>query len=85
MDPIRSDVEQSVQESMAKFEKMNSALQTARSMDEANGEIVDHAEVLQADMDDSISTAQAKLDAMDSDHNSIDSRAKEVSLIKSLF
>ena len=78
MDPIRSDVEQSVQESMAKFDKMNSALKTSREMDDDNAEIVDQAVLLQEDMEDSIMTAQGKLNAMDSDHNSIDSRAKEV-------
>ena len=78
MDPIRSDVEQSVHESEATLQSVSGQLRTAESIDEQNAETVDTAEQLKLDVDDALDTARGKLNAMDSDHNSMNSRATEV-------
>ena len=78
MDPIRSDVEQSVHESEATLQSVSGQLRTAESIDEQNAETVDKAELLKLDVDNALETASGKLNAMDSDHNSMDSRATQV-------
>ena len=78
MDPLRSDVEQSVQESQAKFDKMASSLRTAHEIDEANAEGVDNAIKLKIDIDAAVEAARERVQSMDNNQNGVDRRAEEV-------
>lgn len=78
MDPLRSDVEQSVQESQAKFDKMASSLRTAHEIDAANAEGVDNAIKLKLDIDAAVDAARDRVQSMDNDQNGVDRRAEEV-------